>query len=80
MIKNIIKTIRTIYINFGYRHKCSKSYWVIYLLFNLPVCSFYHDVLQRDDMWMYEMDKHFLINLQKLEKDFFNNRKYIQRS
>lgn len=74
MIKKTIKTIRTRYINFGYRHKCSKIYWVIYLMFNLLICLVYRNVLMIGNIWMYE--KHFLGYVQKFEVDFFNNRKH----
>ena len=79
IFKGIVRDVRIIYINFGYRNNCGRTYWAIYLLLNIPICSVYHDVLMSDDIWMYEIDKHFFENLKKLENDFFMNKRYIKK-
>ena len=76
--KRMLKELRIVFINFGYRNNCDSIYWAIYLLWNIPFCSVYNDVLEGDDDWMYNMSKHFSENLQKLERDVFENRKYIR--
>lgn len=79
IFKRIVRDVRITYINFGYRNNCSRMYWAIYLLLNIPICSAYHDVLMSDDIWMYKMDKHFFGNLKKMEDDIFMNKKHIKK-